>query len=330
MKAGVLMILCEHAHSVNLRLRLNAVWALKHLVYLADNVVRRRCLEELGQGWLIQLIESETTETSSSDDVHMVGQEPGGTSTVQTNRTRDGLLNIESAQELFEVDRDDVMHIADSVGIFDKHQPTQNGKAREHSHLKDFEIKSAQREDVAIQEQVFEFMRNLICPPGSTEMIDFLLTSLGQDRLFSIFTSKFRPRLVTVPSKDPSRPASETVTRLIQPREEIMLAVLYNIIHLAGGEPRHRQIVLSQPELFKVLAPLFDHPNKDIRVNLGWLVINLTWMDDESDRPGAKSRALELKKLGWVARLERMEHDPELDVKERAKTALYQVNSAIE
>ena len=320
MKAGVLMILCEHAHSVNLRLRLNAIWALKHLVYLANNVVRRRCLDELGQGWLIQLIESDTTAIFSVEDIVEVPSE----------KSRDGLLNIDAAQELFEADRDDVMHIADSVGIFDKHQPSQNGKAKEHSHLKDFEIKSTQREDVAIQEQVFDFMRNLICPPGSTEMIDFVLTSLGQDRLFSIFTSKFRSRAVTVPLKDPSRPASEMTSRLIQPREEIMLAALYNIIHLAGGEPRHRQIVLSQPELFEVLLPLFDHSNKDIRANLGWLVINLTWMDDESDRPGAKSRALELKKLGWVAKLERMEQDPELDVKERAKTALYQVNSAIE
>ena len=64
--AGVLKILCEHAHSGNVKLRLNALWALKHLVQSAGNDVKKTCLEELGQGWLVQLICDDTEDEALS------------------------------------------------------------------------------------------------------------------------------------------------------------------------------------------------------------------------------------------------------------------------
>src|SRR5256885_12905982 len=64
MDAGVLKLICEHAHSSNPKLRLNAVWALKHLVFSAENKVKVSCLEELGPGWLVQLICDDTEDTA--------------------------------------------------------------------------------------------------------------------------------------------------------------------------------------------------------------------------------------------------------------------------
>jgi hypothetical protein len=61
-EAGVLKILCEHAHSMNAKLRLNALWALKHFVHGVSNEMKRLCLEELGQGWLVQLICDDTED----------------------------------------------------------------------------------------------------------------------------------------------------------------------------------------------------------------------------------------------------------------------------
>ncbi|KAK1254290.1 hypothetical protein MKX08_008285 [Trichoderma sp. CBMAI-0020] len=53
---GVMKILCEHAHSDNPALRLNALWALKHLVIAVSSDLKRSCLEQLDPDWLVQLI----------------------------------------------------------------------------------------------------------------------------------------------------------------------------------------------------------------------------------------------------------------------------------
>src|SRR5687768_16001021 len=56
MEMGILKLICEFAHSSNLSLRLNSMWALKHLVYSAENEVKTSCLEQLKTGWLVDLI----------------------------------------------------------------------------------------------------------------------------------------------------------------------------------------------------------------------------------------------------------------------------------
>lgn len=47
---------------MNAKLRLNALWALKHFVHSVSNDMKRLCLEELGQGWLVQLICDDTED----------------------------------------------------------------------------------------------------------------------------------------------------------------------------------------------------------------------------------------------------------------------------
>lgn len=49
--------LCTHAHSQHSALRLNALWALKHLVDGVGPSVKKGCLEQLGSGWLLRLID---------------------------------------------------------------------------------------------------------------------------------------------------------------------------------------------------------------------------------------------------------------------------------
>jgi len=51
-------------------------------------------------------------------------------------------------------------------------------------------------------------------------------------------------------------------------------------------------------------------------------------VDDANDSQACAQRAQELKKLGFLARLENLEHDVELDVRERAKTAVWQMKQS--
>ena len=105
---------------------------------------------------------------------------------------------------------------------------------------------------------------------------------------------------------------------------ELLLTTVFILVHIAAGTPRHRSILISEQTLLRSVLPLFSHTDRRLRVACVWLVSNLTWVDNASDTPAARIRALELRALGFEERLRVAASDPELDVRERAKTALDQ------
>ncbi|KAI9807520.1 MAG: hypothetical protein M1825_005460 [Sarcosagium campestre] len=387
MEAGVLKILCEHAHSTNGRLRLEAVWALKHLVFSAENEVKMACVEELGLGWLIRLICDDAeyaTHRLHNDAGDAVMADSGG-SFVERGGV---LISYYYPKITSDAERDDV-RMGDNVvmpasGTSDygsrfnwdpqtPHvpvdvpgpEPTGDRLTALRRAEPDGSTK-AHVEDMAIQEQALDFIRNLTCGTGTIEMIDYVFSRIGQERLFGILASKLRPKVVVVNGEDnddddnnnnnnnydgdggdgggsSSRsginnsggagagtgPSSGETRRMTEPQAEIIVAVCFILVHIAAGHPRHRQMLIAQTELLKLLVPLFQHPNKNVRRALAWVIINLTWVDDQADHFHCKGRARELKKLGFQAKLQALEHDPELDVRERTKTALFQIKHAL-
>jgi armadillo repeat-containing protein 8 len=334
-EAGVLKILCEHAHSGNVKLRLNALWALKHLVQSAGNDVKKTCLEELGQGWLVQLICNDTEDEALS-----------------SSRSRSGPFGFNDSTEddvqMDQLDDEDQLRLSTPVGslghIFNNKAYLMGSRPSSSrggnsvfantrlATLKDLETNPARRarkDDIAVQEQGLDFIRNLIGgfnnsgTSETSEMIDFLLNALGQDQIFDILASKLKPKTINPFNKRSS--AGNGETKQIPPQAEIIAAVEYILVHMAASIPRHRQLVISQTELLKLLVPQFNHSNKEVRLALCWLVINLTWVDDAHDDQACAQRAQELRKLGFLAKLEGLENDMELDVRERAKTAVWQM-----
>ncbi|KAG9245127.1 armadillo-type protein [Calycina marina] len=325
-ESGVLKILCEHARSGNSKLRLNAVWALKHFVHGVSNDMKRTCLEELGQGWLVQLICDDT------EDEALVRASDGESSAIGGDD-----LDEDAAMDQFEDTSDTGLH---SSSVRPSSQPSssrsksiQQAEAR-LALLREAEAnpaKKARNDDILVQEQGLDFIRNFIGGGGhggmadTTEMIDYLFSSLGQDRVFGILASKLRPRIVNPFSR---RNSFISETRVIPPQAEIIQAVAFILVHMAASIPRHRQLVISQTELLKLLVPQFNHPSIEVRLALCWLVANLTWLNDANDGHACATRANELIKLGFLTKLEMLEGDAELDVRERAKTALWQVKQA--
>ncbi len=190
-------------------------------------------------------------------------------------------------------------------------------------------VRKARKDDIAVQEQGLDFIRNLIGGAGqggtaeTTEIIDFLFSALGQDRVFEILASKLKPKLINPYSR--GSPNSER--KILPPQAEIIIAVGYILVHMAASVPRHRQLVIAQTDLLKLLVPQFNHPNIEVRLALCWLVTNLTWLDDDSEAQACAQRANELKKLGFLSKIEMLEQDPELNVRERAKSAMWQINN---
>ena len=180
---------------------------------------------------------------------------------------------------------------------------------------------------VAVQEQGLDFIRNLICGPESTEMIDFLFHELGQEKFFDMLTNFLRPRSwVTLEDRNPSGLDGQH----LPPHPEIVVAVCFILIHLAAGLSRHRQLLFAHANLMKLLVPLFTHASIGVRVNCAWIVINLTSPEEQGDKLQCKGRAQELSRLGVVEQLHRLEGDNDLDVRERARQALQQIDELLQ
>ncbi|RYC57017.1 hypothetical protein CHU98_g9198 [Xylaria longipes] len=329
--AGVLKVLCEHAHSLNSALRLNALWALKNLVDSASIDQKKRCVEELESGWLVQLICDDTEDEA-----------------LFSAKTRSERLSASATPDVMDedvdmgsVDEQNRQWLASSLYKANSTTPKSDIRILQLAEtrletLKELEqnpVRKARHDDLAIQEQGLDFIRNLIGgahsinSPDSTndtmEMIDYLLNALGQDRLFAILASKLKPKVLHPFSR---RGTSGNETRVLPPQAKIIEAVIFILVHIAASIPRHRQLVIAQTDLLKQLAKLSSSQDREVRVALCHLINNLTWQDDMSDANACSQRAAELKNLGFLKKLEALsQSDDELDVRERAKSALWQM-----
>ena len=334
---------------MNTNLRFNSIWALKHLVYEATNEIKKCCLEELGSGWLKQIINNDIDLPISSPLAKVGDRDDGCTTPIRMGTPNAvgeqvDLLNAvaddyrESSQEAD--DGEDDLKMSDSIGDLSK------APLDRKQHALNFEQNSGRSpllettsltsrttghtnqgltDDLAIQQQGLDFVRNLICGPGANEMIDYVFREFGQDKLFEMLTAKLRPRVLNAFSR--GRRSCENGVVYVQPHSEIIVSTCYVIVHIATGNPRHRQLLISQTELLKLIVPLFNHPNREIRTCCVWLVTNLTWTDDQSDLNNCKVRARELVRLGVYEKLEAMDHDEVFDIRERAKSALHAFSS---
>ncbi|KAA8894503.1 armadillo-type protein [Sphaerosporella brunnea] len=269
-EAGALDVLCDLIKGSNGPLKLNAMWAIKHLMMEADITTKRRSLEKLGVEYFMSIISTVTPLEEDEDEDEEMPDEPA----------------MQHEERLPPRIRSAVKHLQKQERV------SQAARSR--------------KEATALQEQGLEFVRNLICGAEVDNMIDHVFECIGADRLLSLYE-----KLLTTPNQ-PS---------------EIVSAVVYGIVHIAAGAPRHRQRIIERTELLRVLLGFWNHHNANVRSGLAWVVINLTWKEEGSEAEGVQSRINVLKGLGWAERLRDMQKDPALDVKERVKTAEFQLGN---
>ena len=352
--AGVLKTLCEHAHSQNAKLKLQSIWALKHLVHSASNPLKMACLRELGPSWLMQLLHINAREhppfaAPMNGDDGATSIAPGtpnaaGEQVDLLNAIDDESQASASAHGVLDGDEhedvdDEEVNMIDSIGALSRpHSHSRITQEQDQSHHtsnlgeqveSDFGVaRMIGRDDLAVLEHGLDFIRNLICGPDSAEMIDFVFDELGQDRLFETLAALLRPRPIEFITRE--RKMSGFGVKYVAPQSEIVVAACFVLVHIAAGLPRHRQVLLSQTELMKTLIPLFTHTTSEVRSCCAWVVINLTWMEDQGDKVQSRNRALELSKLGVLEQLRRLEGDPVLNVRERIKQALQQMGELLQ
>jgi len=283
-------------------------------------------VEELGQGWLVQLI-CDNTE----DDALAAEKNDKGVAVDQGDEDVDMGQFEEQVEAAFAGTFGQSSTSRPSSSNLNLSKPIRDAERR-LATLRDAETnpgRKAKTDDIAVQEQGLSLIRNLIGPtgPGASsevpEMVDYILSSLGQDRVFHILASKVRSKTINAYSRRTS-----TTTSVQAPAPELILAVCMILVHMAASVPRHRQIVISQTSLLESLVKHFHHPHMEIRLAMCHLVTNLTWLDDQGDGKACAARTAELVKLGFLEQLEILEHDPELNVRERAKSAVWQMKQS--
>ncbi|KAK7746923.1 hypothetical protein SLS53_002111 [Cytospora paraplurivora] len=329
-EVGVMAVLCEQSRSQNPALRLNALWSLKHWVLGVSMEAKKECLEELSAGWLVRLICDDT------EDEALYAR-------IARNDTKQAASSLDEDVEMDQTGEES-KRPASAPSHNSSNTASTGGQARtprlrqgeqKIAALREAELSSTQKvrdDDLAVQEQGLNFVRNLIGPIASVtdsarehaEMIDYLFGFLGQDRFFEIMHSKLQLKYLHPFGR---RIPNQRESRVLYPQARIVSAVVYILVHMAASVPRHRQILISQTKLLTDLGKQFQSKDKDVRVALCHLITNLTWRDDSDDEDNSRQRAGELKKLGLLTKLETLESDDgELDVRERAKAAIWQIN----
>ena len=287
---NVIKSLCEHSHTANARLRLESLWALKHLVLHSSNDLKIRVVQELGPEWIKQLISTDPSEVPEGTVIGVVA----------SSRTTDGFEH----SNVNEIKNGSQERQKKNAIKRRQRASTDEGSATIHTV----------EDDTAIQAELFDLIRNLICGEETAEMIDYVLRAIGQKDFFEIMLDRIRPKTIAGPTlKD---------TKTMPAASDVIVNVLYIIVHIAASLPKFRNVIAAQTNLLRQVLTFLNHSSREIRVPCCWIAINLTYEDDGSDRVGCRQRAQELHKLGYLTKLVTLDEDVDLDVRERAKTAI--------
>ncbi|KAH9874878.1 hypothetical protein J1614_004365 [Plenodomus biglobosus] len=352
LESGVLKTLCEQCRSANFDLRFGSLWALKHLCLGLPHAMKVQCLEELGVGWLVQVINGEPSKPT------MATPNAAGEQVDLLNAVDEPRMDVDDEPSSEEDEDEDAM--TESIPTMRQHQHrgsryTSQTNIRDRlQQIKNDEQDSrlnGERDDIRIQEQALDFIRNFISEDkASGEMIDHLLKTFGHSRFFELLDAKIRPKNTSLPTTSPytqaapstlnhwstatHRPSSSSFSASTNtlnspnwaayPATELILATVFILVHLANGRPAHRSLLISQTSLMQHVLPLFTHPRRDVRVACAWMLHNLVWVEDHTDEAATRERAALLRQLGFEEGARMLGRDVDLDIKERAKTSIEQ------
>jgi len=298
-QSTVLKKLCEQAHSANARLRLESLWALKQLVLNASKKLKQEVVDELGSSWIKLLIKTDPIDIPEGEVIGLVERDYPPLNVYRPTVTQRADT---SSDIIMSEDSDDEQGTAlkpgsnlDLIGSFDTRHTTED--------------------DIEIQAQLLDLLRNLFCGDNASDLVKYILDEMGHEDFFRIMLDRIRPRTQVGPTrKDNFTTPAPTV---------IVMRVLYIIVHVAACEPRWRNSIASNHALMKQILTFSGHADREVRAQCCWIAINLTYEDDASDRQACRQRAIELQKVGFVQSLRKLETDPDLNVRERAKSAIH-------
>ncbi|KAK9447371.1 armadillo-type protein [Limtongia smithiae] len=207
-------------------------------------------------------------------------------------------------------------------------------------------------EEMQVQEQALDFLRNMTARAES--FVSKLFNEVGVDEVFAMLERK----LVYLPkypeqgygSVNPIEVA--TAAALDKPYQKIVSIAVYILVHIAAGYDYHRQSVIAHESVLRRVVKLMSHESFEVRLACIWVILNLTDLEERQDpvmdmndvselsaeytppqqqpesihyKDAMRERATMLLRLGVREQLDVLKLDPQLDVREKAKLAIYQL-----
>ena len=147
--------------------------------------------------------------------------------------------------------------------------------------------------DIRIQEQALNLLRNLACKNEAD--IELCFNGFGPENLVRLVEKK-----------------------LVSQNEDIVLQSLYVVVNISTGSEGHKVCMMSSAAILKAVLENMAHDKPSIRIATLWIIVNLTWVDDNA----AEVRVQKLRDLGFEEKLAGMATDVDIEIRDRAKTAL--------
>lgn len=315
--AGMVPVLCKHAHSSNTKLRIEALWVLKHVVYSISNDIRIKIIELLTPAWIRQIISQDAISSLAQREFDEETEQSSGIAMGRVNSAGQQVDILNPMEDEDDSAEDSKMTdtMPSSKMSLDMFLPDARRRRKLTLHGSLEQSTQSRRDDIAVQEQMFHVLRNIICGPGSNEMLDYIFREIGKDELMDALADKLRVRTISLPHREIS-------SRGLSVPTEILVAAGAVVVHIAASLPRQRQAIMDHPDMLKSVLSYFDHSHRDVRANCIWTVINLIYEEDRSDHEECRQRAAKLKALGFPERAADLLDDADVDIRERAKTVV--------
>ncbi|KAK6514454.1 hypothetical protein TWF281_004654 [Arthrobotrys megalospora] len=256
-------------------LRLNAIWALKHLVLKQDETVILSCLSAFGTTWILEQLAIEDHPPTH-----------GAESALEDN-LEEGRQILESHSIQF------------SPKVIDRlilNYATPKPEDLRRTALVEF------------QEQALDFFRNIMAGPNASSTFRHILRDT-EAMVVSVTRNSpnsENPTLSLAETRAEHRtPFYDILTEKLKskPGEKIVLAIIYLLVHI-GACAEHRGKLIEQSSLFHELIKLFEVQADQIRIGLSWLAINLTWKENNGNNADFTRRVQKLREYRYVDRLE--------------------------
>lgn len=328
---------------------------MKNLCAATPNDIKITVLEELGTGWLISTIGGEIFSTGSGRP-RLATPNAAGEQVDLLNATDDTYPYM--PEDYFSSSEEESSHPRSPLLRIPTVPARHRARLRAIQEEEESPILRARKDEVRIQLQALDLVRNLISEagPSQPDMIEHLIQTMGVTRLFECLAAKLKPRpgvsterigvpagkrpTLTTPGHSAAGNVAERERAAHLARmenfpvnayidDDLLVSTLFVFIHVANGRPQHRHTLLSlttrsptgqgDMKLLDLTIPLFSHPAAQIRTSCCWMVHNILWMEDQSDAAAARARAVELRKRGFEEAVNGCLGDPDLDVRERAK-----------
>ncbi|RDI87808.1 hypothetical protein Vi05172_g2418 [Venturia inaequalis] len=290
---GIVKLLCQLAHSSESKQRISALWALKHITDSALPDIKKSIIEELGAGWLTQIMSGDASQHSSHRSQLATPNAAG---------ERVDILNDEEPTMDVDDVSDDTFSEYNERGV-SRQVPSVPAQYKVRlmaiKHEEESPKIRAEKDDVRVQEQALDIVRNAIseAAPSQPEMIDFLLATLGSARLFECLENKLRPSrsqsaypaahtashnmpagkrpTLTTPggsglSISNNRNTIDQFPLHLYSHATLLENVMFILVHIANGTVSHKHILLNltltlpPPNFFSSPASMSALPSRFI------------------------------------------------------------------